>query len=191
MVDLVALGRARESIERIDGIIEAQPGIAAFHAIRGHAVALSAESPEDARPDFEAALGLDPAEPVALRGLARLEAAAGNDDEAIDLYARAAEADTRDVEALREAAALLARLGRDDEAAQRLEALLEREPFSGSDALVLAKLRLEADPGDASGRITPLLRCAATFGDDPEADALLEGLAASEGDARGATASAP
>jgi tetratricopeptide (TPR) repeat protein len=179
VLDLSELGRSSEALARVDAALESSRGAAVFYALRGEVLARTAVDPEQARPSFEKAIELDADNAIALRGLARLEAAAHDTNAAVELYTRAAEADDRDTTALREAAALLQEAGRDAEAIARLDTLLERDPYAGADALQLARLMLK-DGAEAPSpdRLRVVLRTAAFFEGSDEAKQLLEARAA-------------
>ncbi|MHA7836916.1 MAG: tetratricopeptide repeat protein, partial [bacterium] len=85
----------------------------------------------------------------------------GGVDEAVAAYDRATALDPLDPEAAFRAATLLRDTGRIEEARDRLAGLLERHPWHGGAALVLARLELERDP--ASEQALILSRQAARF----------------------------
>jgi tetratricopeptide (TPR) repeat protein len=132
-----------------DAAIAAHPDVAAFHALRGDALAQAGAPAADVRAAYERALALDAGHVPALAGLARLAAASNDVEGALALYARLGEVDTTELGdgAPRRAwAELLLAQGRKDEAAARLADLLLLDPYDGSAAARLAELR----GGDAS-----------------------------------------
>ena len=178
LLDLIALGRGEEALGRVDAALRASGGAAVHHALRGVVLARTGADPQQARAAFERALELDLREPTALLGLARVEAASGHLDVALELFDRAAEADETDTDALRDAGNLLLSQGRRAEAIERFEALLERDTYAGADALRLAKVMLEGDAEmQSSKRVQVLLRTAAYFEKSEEASRLLEAQA--------------
>ena len=174
VADLVALGRSKEALTRTDAALGLHPNAAALHAVKGQALSLGGGDEKAVRAAWLCATELDPANALALRGLAALEAAGGEPEAALALYRRAANAEVEDSEALREAAALLIAQGRHAEARQELERLLEREPYDGVAALQLAELFLEENPGATQTRTIVLLKKAKRFRGGAEASRLLK-----------------
>jgi tetratricopeptide (TPR) repeat protein len=176
--DLVDLGRVQGARARVDAAIRAHPEVAVFHALRGRVAVRTEEGDAVARAAFERALALDPAEPVALLGLARLEAAAAERATALELYRRAAEAEPESTVALREAATLLEEAGRTGDAERMLDAALERDPYDGATALRLARMLLADGTPESRARVTTVLRRARRFGEEEAAEQLLEEMGA-------------
>ncbi len=170
--DLVALGRASDALAQVDRAAKVAGSAAHLHALRGYVIAETAVEPEQARPEFERAIALDPESFVALIGLARLEGQAGKIDEALALYGRAAAADSTDQTALHEAIELAQAGDRGEAELRLLEASLERDPYAAAEAGALAQKLIEADP-DArdSMRVQTLLRTASYFDAERQAKA--------------------
>ena len=181
VVDLAAQDRGPEALARVEAALRSNPDAAAFHEVRGQALSLSGGDPDDARSAWSRATELDPASPLALRGLGSLEEAAGNADAALVFYGRATNADPYDTEAPQAAARLLVREGRIEEAVGRLELVLERSPYDGPAALELAKLLLEQDAISARNRAIVLLLGAERFGGGAEASRALADLGTGRG----------
>jgi tetratricopeptide (TPR) repeat protein len=162
-------GHAAAALAAADAALKAHPDEASFHALRG--LALAKSDAAKARAAYERALELDAKNAEALVGLARLEAAAGGNDRALELYGRAiaaqADAELGDPEPWRESADLLLRVGRRDEAIARLEQLLLRDPYDSRAAARLAGLRVEQP--DGREQALALAKRAVFFGRSPEA----------------------
>jgi tetratricopeptide (TPR) repeat protein len=184
---LAETGESAEGLAQVEASLRAQPEAAVFHALRGRALSLGGAPESEIRPAYERALELDPDEPRALLGLARLDAAGGNGESAAALYARAIAADPGNRTAVREAAALLVALGRREAAEERLETLLREHPYDVEAAIALAELRLAR--GAERERTLELARRAVHFRGGPDAEALLERVSASTADRHAAEAS--
>lgn len=154
------------AVAAVDAALAAHPEAAVFHALRGLALAGSGAEVAGVRAAYERALELDARHAPALVGLGRLAAARGDHDEALSLFARAAEelkeAELGDTQPWRASAELLLSLGRKDEAAQQLEALLTHDPYDAAAALQLSTLRAERPEGIAQA--LALAQRAARFG---------------------------
>jgi tetratricopeptide (TPR) repeat protein len=170
--DLAATGRASEAVALVDKSLRAHPDSAEFHAVRGRALALSGAPAASARGSFARALEIDAKNARALLGLARLEATAGDSEQALALFDRAIAADPDSGTPVREAAAVLVKLGRPGDAEAKLERLLRDQPADGEAASSLAELRLARGADDE--RTRDLARRAVAFGGGAEAKALLE-----------------
>jgi tetratricopeptide (TPR) repeat protein len=170
VVDLIATDRAEVALATVEPAIAAHPEAGVFHALRG----LTLEAGSDtagARSAFERAIALDSGDPIALSGIARAEAAAGEVDAALASYARAEAAAEDDPEPHRAAAELLVAKGRVAEAEEQLEQLLLASPYDARAALRLAGLQLERNV--RSERSLALARMAVRFGGGADAYALL------------------
>ena len=165
---------------RIASAMRAHPEHAGFHALAGR-VAVAAGKPT-ARTAFERAIALDPREPTALAGLARIVAESGDRDAAISLYDRAAEADGSAEPALA-AATLLRDAGDADAARDRLERLLRSHPREAKASNALAELL--ADRGELD-RALDYAQRAAWFG-LPEAKPTLARIREARGEAKAAS----
>jgi tetratricopeptide (TPR) repeat protein len=168
------LGRHDEALELAAAALAQNPDFGLFHEIQGRA--LSAAGREGAQAAFERAVQRSPQNAQVLEGLGQAAADAGNADTALGLYARAAVSDTEWARPDRAAAELLLSLDRDTEAEERLEAVLERDPYGPWAASRLAELLLArgADPQ----RSLALARRAVYCGGGEEAEALLARAAA-------------
>jgi tetratricopeptide (TPR) repeat protein len=174
VADLADAGQSDEALALVDASLAAAPQAAAFHAIRGLALARRGAPAGEVRAAYERALELDAGDAEALAGLARLRAEGRDAETALSLYERAAAAAPEDAAPARAAAELLVVQGRREEAEQRLEDLLDRHPYDGEAALRLAQLRLERSA--EAPRTRALAQRAARFGVGPEAGELLERL---------------
>jgi tetratricopeptide (TPR) repeat protein len=179
VVDLADAGKPDEALSLAEASLRARPDVAAFHAIRGRALAGRAAAAGEVRAAYERALELEPENAHALSGLARLRAEAGDAEAALSLFERAAAADPEDASPAHAAAELLISLGRGDEAEARLEDRLEGHPFDGRAALRLAELG--AERGAEAERTLALARRAVRFGGGPEAVELLDRVGRSPG----------
>jgi tetratricopeptide (TPR) repeat protein len=167
-----ASGSAREGLSRAEAAIAKHPESAAFHALRGRALAAAGSDDVAVRAAYQRALEIDPEEHRALVGLAALEAKGGAREAALALYERAARADTNDRETARTVADLLAQLGRRDEGEARLGQLLREHPYDAQAAIALAELR-QARGAERAGT-EELARRAVKFGGGEPAKALLD-----------------
>lgn len=161
-------GRGGESRQAVDAALARHPEIAAFHEIQGLWLERDGRDAPAARRAYEAALAIDAKNPGALAGLGRLSE---DSDRALELFARASEADPLDAGPAWAAFELLRATGRDAEAESQLEALLKLHPYHHQAAAALAELQLER--GAASERTVELARRAARFGGAEEALELL------------------
>jgi tetratricopeptide (TPR) repeat protein len=137
--------------------------VADFHAILGLALLQTDAGVEEARLAFDRALELDPDQPDALAGRGLLAQTSGDASAAIDFYLRADAANPEDTGPIEAAIDALIGLGRLAEAEDRLEELLEREPYSGPAALRLLELRVARGAGKED-RSFVLARLAMRFG---------------------------
>lgn len=149
---------------RIDAALGAHPDTAAFHEILGLWLERTKSPTAKVRAAYDRALEIDADHAPALRALGRLALAEGRHGESLDFYRRAAE-DESDIESRFQAAELASVINERDEAEQRLEDLLEDEPYHGRAAAALAGLLVERG-GDAR-RATAMARRAARFGGSP------------------------
>jgi len=172
VVDLADAGKPDEALSLAEASVRARPDVAAFHAIRGLALAARGAASGEVGAAYERALELEPENAHALSGLARLRANAGDAEAALAFFERAAAADPEDASSAQAAAELLMSLGRGDEAEARLEDWLDRNPFDGRAALRLAELR--AKRGAEVEPTLALARRAARFGGGPGAQELLD-----------------
>jgi tetratricopeptide (TPR) repeat protein len=172
IVSLLEAGQARAALDLADAAVQAHAETAAFHELRGLALAGGAGEASEARAAYERALERQSDNVGALAGLARLAAESGDTATALDLYAAAAAVGADDASPLVSSAELLASLGRAGEAEARLAEALKRSPYDGEAALRLAELQLARGSDPASAR--RLLERAVRFGAGGEAEALLE-----------------
>jgi tetratricopeptide (TPR) repeat protein len=170
VADLIRTGKAGEALELAQAAVAKHPDAASSHAILGAALEGMAAPSGEVHASYARSLELDPASAAALSGLGRLAEAAGDPSAALAFYQRAAAADLADASALRSAAEILASMGRADEAVGQLEEALERSPYDGGVALLLAELMIERD----GERGLQLAQRALRFGGGPAAEALVE-----------------
>ena len=169
---LAATGKGAEALVVVDAALAKHPDAAAFYEIRGATLAATGAPAAATRAAYERAIALDAERSaLALAGMARLAAAEGQVDAAVDFYARAAAADREDAVVLRDAAELLIAQGRREEAEVRLGEALARNPYDGRSAGLLADLLLERN-GDLD-RALALARSAERFGAGRGAEAVL------------------
>jgi len=171
VASLAATEQVTRALEAAESALAAYPESAAFHEIHAAALEASGAPAEEVRAEYERAIELDADQAVALEGLGRLAADAGDPTLALDFYARAAAADPEATSALVAAAEVLGGLGRSEEAEARLEAALRRNPYAGAIASRLVKLRLERDA--ELDETLALARQATRFGGGPDAYSLL------------------
>jgi tetratricopeptide (TPR) repeat protein len=151
---LPELDRAGDAVELADKAREAHPEEADFWALYGQALLEQASSgaepdPEPIRSAFQKALELEEDNPIALRGLAAMQASiGGHPEEAIELYQRAIELDPRDEVAPEALARLLRSLGRTREAVEVVEQWVREQPWNASGVLLLVEMRLDAGMTD-------------------------------------------
>jgi tetratricopeptide (TPR) repeat protein len=189
VVDLVDAGKPDEALSLAETSVQARPDVAAFHAIRGLALAGRGAAAREVRAAYERALELEPEYACALSGLARLRVEARDAEAALALFERAAAADPEDVSPAHASAELLISLGRHEAAEARLEDWLDGNPFDGRAALRLAELRVER--GAEVERTLALARRAVRFGGGPGAEELLDRVGRSRGAADGKAAVPP
>ena len=170
--NLAASGQSADALKRAEAAARAHPKSATQQALRGRALVLNGAPDEAARAAFERALELDPEQPAAHAGLARLDLARGERESALAHFDRALAVETDDFELAREAVAVLLALERRDEAEKRLQRLLEERPYDAPTALALAELGIAR--GVDVEQTRELARRAVQFGGGDEAKALLE-----------------
>jgi tetratricopeptide (TPR) repeat protein len=168
---LLAAGRANAAKAAVDAALAAHPDAGAFHEIRGLLLEQQGNLP-DARAAYRRATEIDGHDARALAGLARLAAADGDAEAAVDFYDRAAASDRSDPVPAIAAAELLARSGDSEQAQHRMEEALRDHPYDPNAALELAELL--ADRGDQPERVEELIRRAERFGGKEAARAVRE-----------------
>ena len=176
---LVASGAPRDGLARVEAATAKHPDTAAFHALRGDALAAAGSSEAAVRAAYQRAFEIEPEQHRALVGLAALEAKAGERESALALYERAARADANDRATARTAADLLAQLGRRDESEARLGQLLREHPYDAQAAIALAQLRQAR--GAERDVTEELARRAVKFGGGKAAKELLDRIEAEDG----------
>jgi tetratricopeptide (TPR) repeat protein len=150
-----AAGDPGQSARAVESAIAARPEVADFHEIRGLHLEQIGAPPSETRRAYERALELDEAHWRALLGLARLEAAAGNAEAALELQRRAAALAPEGPETAaprRAMATLLETLGRPADAEREWQKLLDEHPFDAEAAASLAALRRSRGAADARTR---------------------------------------
>jgi tetratricopeptide (TPR) repeat protein len=170
---LVESQAGEEARDWVAAALLAHPEAAAFQAVEAERLEKTGAANEAIRQAYERALELDPREPRALEGLARLAVAEGELAAAIDWYRRAAEADTRTPSHRRHAAALLLSTGAAGEARAELGRLLSEHPYDAEGALQLGNLLLETAEEQAAERALELGLRARRFQGGTEAEALV------------------
>lgn len=170
---LIEAGRSERAAELTAAALDAQPRSAAFLAVEAHRLERTGAAEDAVRRAWERALEADPEQPRALAGLARLAAARGDAEVAVDLHRRAARTEPRDPGHRRAAADLLVSLGRVDEARAELEALLFEHPTDREAALALGELLLASELREDLERALSLGERARRFRGASEAEALV------------------
>jgi tetratricopeptide (TPR) repeat protein len=181
---LVDSADSRGALAAVDAALAKHADDAELHALRAEVLARAHAPAGEARSEAERALALDPKHVGALALLARLAADAGDADAALDLYAKSAAADTRelgDTTARRACAELLLARGRGRDAEARLAELLRWAPYDGGAARRLAELRLARE--DAGDEVLSLASRAARFSAQPEDFELLSRVHRQRGEA--------
>lgn len=161
------LGQHAAALAKVDAAIAAHPDVAALHVIRADALAAAARPSETVRASLDRALALAPAYVPALVATARLNAAAGEVDRALEFYDRALAAAPADDEVAWSAIELLVAQGRDEGVERRARKLLRAHPYHADAAHLLAR-RMVAR-GDELDRARDFARRAVRFGGGPEA----------------------
>jgi tetratricopeptide (TPR) repeat protein len=185
VISLLDAGDAAGAAKAAGEAVAQHPDNAELNALRG--LSLERADAAAARAAYAKALALDAENVPALAGEARLAAAAGDTDAALERYARAAAADRAelgDPEARRAYAELLVSLGRAKEAEQQLAALLALDPYDGAAAARLAALRLEREADAVSQETLSYAERAARFGSGAERYELLARVHRARGDAK-------
>jgi tetratricopeptide (TPR) repeat protein len=156
----------------VASVASAHPDSPSVLALRGLFLEYKNENDPKARSAYQRALELDPENPTALQGLARVEARAGQLEAAIAYYDRVAEIDPWNTDAARAGGDLLARQGHGDRAEERYERILREVPHDADAAAALVRLRIarKADPK----RTRELTRRVLRFGNEDEARKLSE-----------------
>jgi tetratricopeptide (TPR) repeat protein len=159
--------------------LAAHPDSSVFLEVRGLDLELSGRS-DAALEAYQRAVDLEPGNAFALAGLARLALREEDTAAAVELFDRAAAADTRDPDPMLAAARALAASGDTDQAAARLDKLLRLHPYETDAALERARLDLEQ--GVATGRTLERAQRAVRFRGGPEALELLSRVYAQRGE---------
>lgn len=175
VVQLAADGKGETGLAEVARALSAHPDAADLHEVHGTALAASA----DAKAAYERALELEPEHAAALAGLARLAAARGDTQEAVELYDRAIRAGAGETDTIRAAATLLAESGRIYDATEYLDDLLKEHPYESEAALQLAELYIEREPPETE-RARQYARQALRFGAGARAREFLERLDATQ-----------
>ena len=155
-----AMGETERARSRVEALVQAQPGAAGYRIVQARILRREGR-PTAALEAIREAVALEPESRAAQLEHGAILAEEGGVDEAVAAYDRATALDPLDPEAAFRAATLLRDTGRIEEARDRLAGLLERHPWHGGAALVLARLELERDP--ASEQALILSRQAARF----------------------------
>ncbi len=165
--NLSLLGRHAEAIRRVDAAVAAHPDFAGFHELRGNALLAAGKEPSEVREALARAQELEPERVSVLVALAELAARAGDLDEALALYDRAAALAPDDPAPAWAAIELLRRSSREANVEQRAERLLDAHGYHAGAAELLAR-RLVARDADLD-RAHELAQRAVRFGGGPEA----------------------
>jgi tetratricopeptide (TPR) repeat protein len=125
--DLLALGRGKQAMARVEAALAAHPDASAVHVLKARLHALRDES-DAAGQAFAKARELDPGLGQTLAGRAALAAMLGERERAVQLFDDAARANPEDPAAAYAAAQLVLAAGQEAEAEQRLGEIVSRHP---------------------------------------------------------------
>jgi len=164
-------GRADEAAAEAARLVKSHPESAALLEIQAILLEERGAEPGVVADAFEKAVEKDEKDWLALSGLARARAAAGDHDAAIALYDRATKAHPESPAAAAAAAKLAAQRGDAADAEKRWAALLVEHPWNAEAAQALTEIRLARKQSDA--RTVDLAERAVMFGGGPPAYALL------------------
>jgi tetratricopeptide (TPR) repeat protein len=143
---LVEYGHESGGLDGVPEIIAkaqaAHPDAATLREIAARDLELGGGSDDDVRAAFNDVLEIDPDNARALSGLGRLATKAGDHEEALASYSRAASTSESETAASIDAARALLALGRASEAVERLVAVIEVVPFHAMASGLLADQRL-------------------------------------------------
>ena len=186
------IGLLNEADRETDAEVLANRAVALDPSLSSSHVALGLvleEAPDAAAATaaFDRALQLNSVDTLALMGRARMAEASGDTQEALRLYRLAVESEPWGTEALWSAVEILKSGDSPEELDTALETLLERDPYDGSAALLLAQ-RLESQ--GKKKRALWLARRAVRFDPTPEAEDLLKRLSESRAESQGASRAA-
>ena len=161
-----AAGGRADILDRVNSILDAAielaPESGGLQAVRGVLAEERGESQEVIAAAYDAALELDPNEPLALLGRARgLVDADADAKESLALGKRALEADSVDTQRVTDLAVQLMNSGARTEALELFRLALKQTPYDGRAAQALATARLAS--GDHSDRTLDFARRAARF----------------------------
>lgn len=138
-----------EARELAQAAVEAVPAFAPFHALLGRTLQEAGADAEAARAAFDRALELDPQQPLALEGRARMALAADDAGTAARLLEGVVGRSAERLEAWRLLAEAYAALDRPDERRRALRGLLAEDPTDVPAALALVDLDLAQQRVDA------------------------------------------
>lgn len=172
---LAELDQHDKAEQRVADAIEAYPEEVALLTLQGRVHERAGKSP---RAFYEQALAAVPNYAPALAGLGELAEAAGEHQQALDLYARSEEALPGHPQTAMNVARVLAALEREEEARERLEAVLRTHPREAEAALQLAELLVKQ--GELEHATTLAER--ANWFQLPEADETLEQIRSLRGE---------
>ncbi|MEE3329059.1 MAG: tetratricopeptide repeat protein [Myxococcota bacterium] len=166
---LRVVGRSPDALALAHRVVALDPSLPSSHV----ALALALEDDTDAAAAFDRAIELNPVDTAALSGRARIAQAGGDEQEALRLYMLAADSEPWLTDSLWSAARILSVSGPPAEFQSALERILERDPYDGSAALLLAQSMASAGENK---RALWLARRAARFEASPESESLLKSL---------------
>ncbi len=163
-------GEPEAAAQPVEAAVTAHPEIAAFQVLRAWHLELSGSPSDAVRAGYQRALELQPANPMALTGMGRIQRKT-DPAKAVELFDRAASLDPTTPEPRLLAADTLAATGELEEATRRLDELLYEHPFHTEAALKSARFDLAR--GVATDKTLERTLRAVRFGGGPEALELL------------------
>ena len=176
---LIQSGRLSDASELADEAVRMNPALPNSHVALGLVLESSSDPKANPKAAFDRASELNPASAAALSGRARISHAEGKNNEATELYRLAAQSDPFSTDALWSVVEILRSTSQSPELESTLEEILERDPYDGAAAFLLAKSRLQQGENEEA---LWLAQRSVRFAATPESEALLESLSAPSSD---------
>jgi tetratricopeptide (TPR) repeat protein len=165
---LLSSGRADDALIATRAALDAAPEAGPFHEIHATVLAATKADPTRVRAAFERAVELSPEDWISLESLGRNREEAGDLEEALSLYRRAAAAAPDQTSPGRAIANTLAGMGRTAESEAAWEAQLREQPWDAEAAIALVSQRIAA--GRLDDRTVELAERAVLFLGGAEAE---------------------